>query len=89
MTQIGAHVTGQNQQQLVDLRLLNANGQAIQERLAALAHDTQKSAKLMAEQVTEDVDGQMITVFTLLVIISSVAFVVCILFDNEFTQAVV
>ena len=72
--QISAHVTGQNQQQLVDLRLLNANGQAIQERLAALAHDTQKSAKLMAEQVTEDVDGQMITVFTLLVIISSVSF---------------
>ncbi len=72
---INAHLVGNGQRSLVDLRLLNRLEQEIQQELIALAKDTQNSAQHMAEKVTESIDKQMLTVFILLVLMVSIALV--------------
>ncbi len=72
-SQVDAHLVGQGRQSLMDLRLLNRLESQIQQELTTLANDTQKSAQGMAEQVTENINQQMVTVFVLLAIMISAA----------------
>ncbi|ALO42649.1 methyl-accepting chemotaxis protein [Pseudoalteromonas phenolica] len=69
------HLSGGAQSALLDLRVLNSLETDIQTRLTKLANETQASAQQLAEQVTSDIDAQMLSVFILLSVIALVAIV--------------
>ena len=87
-TQIEAHLIGNGQQSLTDLRILNQLERDIQANLVTLAQDTQASAQGLAEQVTENIDQQMVTVFILLAIMISATLIAVFALTNSLLQPI-
>lgn len=85
---IAAHLGASNNRSLTDLRLLNRLENNIQTRLVKLANDTQASAQGMAEQVTENIDQQMVTVFVLLAIMVSATLIAVFALTNSLLQPI-
>lgn len=85
---ISAHLAGSGNRSLTDMRLLNRMETDIQARLITLANDTQASAHGMAEQVTENINQQMITVFVLLAIMISITLIAVFGLTNSLLQPI-
>lgn len=86
--QVKAHLAGTNQQSLTDLRLLNSLEQQVQQDLVTLAKATQNSAQSMANQVTENINQQMVTVFVLLAIMISTTLIAIFWLTNNLLQPI-
>lgn len=74
-TSLDVHLSGLNQNKLIDLRILNAQENKIQIALSTLANNTLFIAKGTALEVADAIDNQLFSVIALLITIAVLALI--------------
>ena len=81
--QISEHLAGANQTRLIDRRILAEDKVKIEHKLKALVAETLKESNHLAEKVEQDINNQLTTVYTILMMIGIIAIIVAVIITNS------